>query len=190
MPNWIDIDVFCPRFFDKYDSRILYVGRLSNQKNLFMLFSALSGTQITLDIVGGGYLERELRLLSQDLCINVNFLGRRSNKELPEIYNRYPVFVLCSKYEGNPKSLLEAMSCGCAVIGTNVNGIKEIIFDKNNGVLVEESSHELRDGIAQLLSDIKLRSFLGVNARKSIVNNNSLTQYVDIENNRYRVLRS
>ena len=57
---------------------------------------------------------------------------------MPQYYNRCKVYVLCSLYEGNPKTLLEAMACGCAVVGTNVLGIQEIIRHQENGLLVPE----------------------------------------------------
>ena len=115
-----------------------------------------------------------MRLKSKKLKVKANFLGRFMNNELANIYNQYLVYVLCSKYEGNPKSLLEAMSCGLIVIGTDVPGINNIITSGKNGFLVPESPEHLRDQINKVMSNIDKNIFLGLSARKQIIQKNSL----------------
>ena len=58
-------------------------------------------------------------------------------------YNRFKYFILCSKYEGNPKTLLEAMSSGCIVIGTNVEGVNSIIKNNHNGFLINSQKGDI-----------------------------------------------
>ena len=57
------------------------------------------------------------------------------NDKLARIYNQYRYFILPSYFEGMPKTLIEAMACGCFCIGTNVKGINEVIKDNINGYL-------------------------------------------------------
>lgn len=178
-PNWIDTDKFKPIHQKNIRSnRILYVGRFSIEKNIPILFQALVGTGIGVDLVGDGDLRPKLQQLALRLELDVNFLGIIPNDRMPEVYNRYPIYVLFSCYEGNPKTLLEAMSCGLAVIGTDVSGIREIIVNDENGLLVPEEPHALRESIQSLLSDKLLCQRLGRNARKTIVNNNSIDQAI------------
>ena len=66
------------------------------------------------------------------------------------------------------------MSCGCAVIGTDVSGIREVIQHENNGLLVSEDHNSLRSAIQRLLSDHSLCRKLGEQARQQIGENNSL----------------
>ena len=106
--------------------------------------------------------------------MRINFLGSFPNPKLPKVYNKYPIFVLPSKYEGNPKVLLEAMSCGCAVIGTDVQGIRNIIVDGVNGLLVPEDSNSLKEAIIKLREEPLLRHKLGKEARLNISEKNSL----------------
>ena len=97
--------------------------------------------------------------------LNVTFLGTVPNEKLPGLISRYDLFVLPSFYENNPKSLLEAMSCGVPVLGTNVAGIRDIIVDNQNGVLCDTDHASLRSTIRELMEDGRLRRKLGANAR-------------------------
>jgi glycosyltransferase involved in cell wall biosynthesis len=177
-PNWIDTSKYRPFKEINKKNNILFVGRLNEQKNISLLLNSLVGTNITLDIVGTGELETDLRKEAKDLGVVVNFFGNIANNQMPEIYNDYQVYVLCSHYEGNPKTLLEAMSCGCAVIGTDVPGIREVISHEVNGLLVSEDEQSLHDEILRIYHDKSLSFKLGSEAAKHIGLNNSLKNAV------------
>jgi len=172
-PNWIDVQLFKPLTVQN-KSRLLFVGRLNAQKNISLLLKALQGTDVTLDIIGEGELGDDLMYLAKKLSVSVNFLGLIPNDQMPQYYNRCKVYVLCSHFEGNPKTMLEAMACGCAVVGTNVPGIQEIIRHQENGLLVPEQPEVLREAIQSLLSNASLREQLGKTACQYIKLNNSL----------------
>jgi len=163
------------------NSRILFVGRLNDQKHVSLLIRALQGTGYGLDIVGDGDLREKLEQEAQQKSVDVHFLGRAPNHLLPEIYNAYPIYVLCSKYEGNPKTLLEAMASGCAVIGTNVQGIRGVIRHEDSGLITDDNPDALRGAIQRLFSDGALRKKLGENARQQILEQNSLQAAVQQE---------
>jgi len=187
-PNWVEIDRFRPSGLQKLTNRLLFVGRLSKEKHLPLLFEALANTGIGLDLVGAGELHDELVQVAQKFGIDVRFLGRLPNDQLPAMYQTHPVYVICSRYEGNPKTLLEAMSCGCAVIGTNVPGIREVIQHEKSGLLVEESVESLRSAILRLMDDEGLRSRLGEEARRQIIEENSLEAAIQQELKVYQEL--
>lgn len=134
--NFIDTDKFQKRvpIQDRYD-RIIYIGRLMPPKNLFCMLRAVAQVGIPLDIYGRGGQREELEKLAQDLKADVNFKGIVANSEVPNILNQYKYYILASTYEGMPKTLLEAMACGCLCIGTPTTGIEEIIEDGVNGFL-------------------------------------------------------
>ena len=120
--NWIDTSLFKP--FSKLDSQLisnnkslLFVGRFTRQKNLHTIIDAISKTNFTLHLVGDGPLRNELRDYAHTQGSNVLFYGNISNTRLPEVLNRYPIFVFPSLYEGN--LILEAMACGLVVIANN-----------------------------------------------------------------------
>jgi glycosyltransferase involved in cell wall biosynthesis len=163
-PNWIDINNFkLLKNNNRSTKTVLFVGRLEKEKNIFMLLDALFKTGLHLDIVGEGSLKSKIQIYADNLA----------------------VYVLCSFYEGNPKTLLEAMACGCAVIGTDVPGIRSIISHKKNGLLIDNRPSSLKESILNILSDNKLRGTLTVNAIEYIKNNNSLEDAKTKEFNTY-----
>ena len=141
--NYINTAVFHPADCEKYENRIIFVGRLQPQKNLFNLMEAVSDNNLTLDIYGNGELYDELLAHAKKLNTKVNFMGVVPNNELPDIFNRYRYYILPSFYEGMPKSLLEALACGLVCIGTNVEGINEIIDDGVNGYLAKGTTSQV-----------------------------------------------
>lgn len=142
LTNYID----CERFrlqtpITARKNRFLFVGRLSEQKNLNNLIQAFEEIKLGLDIYGGGEKRQELERLLEASTADVRLLGKVSNAELPAIYNSYKYFILPSFYEGMPKTLLEAMACGCVCFGTDVNGIREVIQDRVNGFLIDKTEY-------------------------------------------------
>lgn len=120
--------------------------------------------------------------------VESQFLGRIPNNDLPELINKYPIVVLCSNFEGSPKSLLESMACGRAVIGTNKPGISNVITNNFDGVLCESEPEELRSALIDLMGNMGKRKRLGQEARNKIVNKNSKSQAIKTELSIYRLM--
>jgi glycosyltransferase involved in cell wall biosynthesis len=75
---------------------------------------------------------------------------------------------------------MEAMAQGLAVVGSRVGGIKTLIQDKVNGLLVNpQDSAMLAEAIITLLKDSRMRRDLGLNARKFIMGNFSNEKMVE-----------
>ena len=119
--------------------------------------------------------------IAEENDLNVKFLGYFPNYKIPEILNQYEIFILPSISEGNPKVLLEAMSCGVACIGTNIEGINNIIKHKENGFLCNTDPKSLADAILSLNKDKDLRIKIAKNARQYILDNCSLSSIVERE---------
>jgi rhamnosyl/mannosyltransferase len=140
VPNGVD-DVFLhtgPRF-PHLKPRLLFVGRLSVQKNLPQLLRALDGIsdQFETTLVGEGELEAQLRQAARDLGLkNVQFHGRADGPELRELYRNADVFVLPSEREGMPLVLLEALAMGLPIVATDVPGNRDLVSDGQNGLLI------------------------------------------------------
>lgn len=185
--NFIDTDRFYPQNNDSSSGcQLLYVGRLSEEKNLFNVIEAISKTNYSLDLIGTGPLEDKLKNFAEKLNARCNFLGNVPNDKLPAIINNHPIFLLCSKFEGNPKALLEAMACGAAVIGSNVRGISTVIKNEENGIICEKDPESIRSAIEKLMGNKTLRSKLGTEAAKNVNENCSLDKILENEISTYR----
>lgn len=98
--------------------------------------------------------------------------------ELVEEYNKCSVYFNSTTLSPIPMSLLEAMSCGCAVVSTATCMIPEIIKNGYNG-FISNNEQELRSYIEKIMSDNNLRSELGNNARKTIMEMFSEEKFID-----------
>ncbi len=140
IPNGVDRKFFYDTPHELHQRpRLLFVGRLSIQKNLEQLLRALEGVSKQFDttIVGDGEQEVRLKKLTKELGLkNVTFFGRASGQTLLNLYKSSDIFLLTSETEGMPLVLLEAMAMGLPIIGTNVEGIRSLVTNGKNGFLV------------------------------------------------------
>lgn len=120
-------------------------------------------------IIGDGLLKKNLEELAFKLKINndVIFLGERN--DIPELLNVMDIFILSSLFEGNSKTLLEAMATGLPIIATNVGGNRELIEDRKTGILIPPSDKNYMADILKLINrDYKAYQFLGIQAREKV----------------------
>jgi glycosyltransferase involved in cell wall biosynthesis len=120
---------------------LLNVARLAKEKDQATLFRAVALAarevkDLTLWLVGGGARREELDRLARELDISsrIVFLGER--KWVGNYLRQAHVFVLSSKTEGLPISLLESMAAGLPSIVTDVGGMPEIVRLSGAGQIV------------------------------------------------------
>ncbi|NLM52949.1 MAG: glycosyltransferase family 4 protein [Firmicutes bacterium] len=150
-----------PSFWIPQNYYVGTVARLAPQKGVDIFLQAAAALlpffpQTYFVIAGEGPLRRELEKLAQDLGIKerVIFLGKYH--EIPALLKCLDVFVLASRSEAQGIAALEAMAAGCPVIASNVGGLKEIIKDKQNGLLFPaENAKALAAAIYHLLKNPK-----------------------------------
>jgi len=179
IPNYVDTEAFCPRpeVEKRYD--LVFVGRGDRQKNLEGLFAALSmlkesGRPAKALLVGGCSGNETLRRLASSLRLDIEWRPNQPGTELPGLIASARVFTLPSFYEGHPKALLEAMSCGVACLGTSVPGIREDLTHLDNGYLSTTEPEALAAAIRSLIDDNPLRQRLGESARLYVESHYSL----------------
>ena len=152
--------------------RIGYIGRLSEEKNIATLLYAFKEyrhstcSPCKLILVGDGSLRVKLQQLALKLKISddVEFTGFETN--IIPILLTFDVFVLPSKIEGTPISLIEAMAASRAIIASNIPSICEIVEDGKDGLLFNfSSSSQLKGHISTLFFNPQLRKDLGKNAK-------------------------
>lgn len=180
--NFIDRDKFND-FGNLREAKIVFIGRLSSEKNILNLIKAVSKTDLELDIYGSGYLENELKEYVTKNSLRVDFKGNVANSQLPSILNSAKYFALVSEHEGMPKALIEGIACGCLCIGTNVTGINEVILDGKTGLLASDTTDKeikkvILKAIQQTQSEI---DFIKQNAKKYIDENFTLNSIYEKE---------
>ena len=144
---------------------LLFVGRLSPQKNLTCLLAAMSqlSARVELKIVGDGEDRSKLEKLRAEFGLNnVVLVGAQRGKDLIACYQWADAFVLPSTKEGMPLVILEAMAAGLPIIATDVPGIRDTVGC--NGMLVNPNPTALAVAIDRVATDEALRTEL---ARKS-----------------------
>ena len=159
----------------------MYIGRLEKQKNLENLVRALSQFKNSKVVFyGQGSFKNNLKAQAKKLRVNLTINHPVEYRKIPLVLSQADIFALPSLEEGNPKILLEAMSCQKAVIGSNVNGIKEIITNDYDGLLADTDSQSIARAIKKL-ENKSLRERLGENARKYIIENYEINKLLGRE---------
>jgi glycosyltransferase involved in cell wall biosynthesis len=145
MPMGTDLtDAFRPDANTRRDTaRLLFVGRLSPEKGVNHLISALPAVcarypRARLAITGSGPEERMLRELAARLGVadRIDFLGFVSRDRLPELYCKATMLILPSLSEGFGLVLVEALGCECPIVASDLPGTREIVQPGETGHLV------------------------------------------------------
>ena len=178
--NAVDTKFFCPPTNkDEKNPYVLYAGRLSAEKGLIDLvngsmFVCKKYPNLKFYIAGNGPLERHLKKLVSSLNLESNFFfaGNVNHATLLKYYQNATVFVLPSYREGLPTTLLEAMSCGVAVVATSIPGVSDVVENFKTGLLVPPNNPEkLGNAILMLIEDSTLKEEIAGNAREHVQKN-------------------
>jgi glycosyltransferase involved in cell wall biosynthesis len=167
--NAVDVSGALRSRHDRPTPRLIAVGRLKAPKDFLTLIRALAtlpGQAFEALIVGDGpersQIEAEIRRL--DLQARVRLAGERS--DVPELLAESDVFVLSSRSEGLPVSVLEAMAAELPVVATDVGGLAELVVDGETGILVPPGDEAaLTEALGRVVADRELRRRLGTAGR-------------------------
>jgi len=170
IPNAVDV-AGAPRSQPAGRERplIVAVGRLKAPKDFLTLVRALAELppgSFEAVIVGDGpdraRLDEEIRV--RGLAGRVRLAGER--RDVPELLAAADVFVLSSRSEGHPVSVLEAMAADLPVVASRVGGVPEQVSEGETGLLVEPGDPaELAAALRRLVADASLRRRLGAAGR-------------------------
>ncbi len=183
IPNGVDTRRFHPEPAPGGRSILLYVGRLSAEKDLGTLLEAaaklLARFELAVTMVGEGPERGALEARAEALGVPLTLTPFVDHRELAELYTRARVFVLPSLTEGHPKVLLEAMSCGLPCVASNVGGSRAILAAGETGLLFEPGdAGGLAVRLEQILTQPELSRRLGDRARAEIVRRYDLDRLV------------
>ncbi len=183
--NWVTIPE-TGNINERFDNKLLLVGRLERQKNFNLLIENLKNSKYSLDIYGEGQEKDTLEKIAVKNNVETQFFGNIPNEELIKIYAKYKFFVLPSKFEGNPKVILEAMAAGCIVIASDIENHKEIIDNNVSGFLINFKDESLTNLLDELSLNKERLLNLSLSAKNFISQNNSLDIYLKKEVSDYK----
>ena len=181
-PRGLDTELFNPArrdpaFWEKYGAatngevRLLYVGRISREKDLDVLANAYrrlreEGLSVQLFVVGHGPYSQALSETLPDAV----FTGYLTGLELATAYASADVFAFPSTTDTFGNVIIEAQASGVPVVVSDSGGPKELVDDKTNGLVTK--SHDVEDftrAIRALIVDPALRERMGGCARQSVI---------------------
>ena len=145
--------------FSEKDFIIGIIARLVPIKNHSLLINSMhklcqSFPNLHLAIIGDGELRKELESQCKNLNLtnNIHFFGIINNLE--EIYSDLDLFVLCSKNEGTPVAIIEALASGCPIASTDVGGVCEILNQWEYGRKLSLEPNQFLEDLSKAISDI------------------------------------
>lgn len=182
MPNGIDFSKFTfatdhTTFNQQWNLEaqerlLLYVGRLSEEKNIQFILESAPGMlkmadRLKIMIVGDGPHRTKLEKIvaRNNITESVIFTGYLHQNALNQAYSRADVFINASPLETQGLSVIEAMYFGCPILTINGGAVAEIVRESDSGLIFDDRTsliHLVRD----LLSDSKILKKYGANARE------------------------
>ncbi|MEB3213487.1 MAG: glycosyltransferase [Leptolyngbyaceae bacterium] len=165
------------------------VGRFRDKKGIDFLIDACQSVQseqpITLVLVGD-FVPKEkdywdTLIQASDFRDRIHVTGMMPREDALTFLPYLDVFAIPSIHDGCPNAMLEAMLAGCAVIGTEVDAIGEILTDSHNALVVPPSSSQaIAQALRTLAASPQLRHQLGQTARQTVLT--QLSPKVEREN--------
>lgn len=174
---WIANSVKCSdyklpsRFYEKKEIVIGTVANFKPQKNPFMWVEVANRIvgkfpKVKFIYVGDGPLKKKTEERIDDFE-RIKILSWQ--EDIPEILRKTDIFFLPSRWEGLPRTVLEAMATGIPVVASCVDGTKEAVLDSVTGYLLSPSDS---DGYVEKLSELirneRKRKEMGTEGRKRV----------------------
>ena len=190
IPLGLDLDDYLRiNFFPKHkeniglkneDIVIGTVGRITEIKNhkLFLDIAQIfydsdiaKNISVKFILIGGGELKDEIESYKNKLGLKDKVFLTGWQKNMTKIYSAMDIFVLTSKNEGTPISMIEAMASGIPAVSTEVGGVADVLIDNETGYLVNDfDKKDFVKKLIKLISDKDLRERMGKTARDSVKN--------------------
>lgn len=150
---------------------LLHIGRFNEQKNHEGLLKAFAKIKqqlpdCRLDLIGDGELRQAVESQAEDLNLaeSIRFLGTQS--DVYPFLQAADIFLLPSKYEGMPMTIIEAMGMGLPIVATAVGGVPDMLKQEESGLLTACDPDAVAEAVIRLARDPQLREHLGRNAKQ------------------------
>jgi glycosyltransferase involved in cell wall biosynthesis len=145
--------------------KLIMVARFASPKDhrqLLLALKSMKDLSWELDLVGDGPLLKDIKemVARSSIANRVRFLGNR--RDIPELLANSHLFVLISRHEGLPISVIEAMRAGLPIVASDVGGVKELIDEGRNGFLIPRNDAEtLTERLKIMIEDPQLMQQMG-----------------------------
>ncbi|MCE2790098.1 MAG: glycosyltransferase family 4 protein [Saprospiraceae bacterium] len=191
IPNRVDTQLFFPpkqNYTLGKDIQIVSVGRFVSEKNYLSLLACLATWKQPwkLTLIGGGPLRNDLESEIHQLQIQdkVSLIDWLPQNQLIAFLTQSDVYIQSSTAEALPRSLLEAMAAALPCVSTDAGFISGTISHGENGLIVSKSLQNLIPALEHLLYDETMRTQLGNQARRDILQhyewNQCFTKYREV----------
>ncbi|WP_091031868.1 glycosyltransferase [Microbacterium oxydans] len=153
----IDRTQYAPVIAPRDANRIVFVGRLTAEKQVEVILKAMTkldpALDTTFDIVGGGDQRKQLEHLAAQLGLadRVTFHGRTTDEELRALLSRASLFVIASIAELQSIATMEAMASALPIVAADAVALPHLVHDGENGYLFEPGNV---DELAARLTDV------------------------------------
>lgn len=185
VPNSIDSTFFKPKKgkhnLDNKENFVFgYVGKLRYAKgvdNIIKAFSVIAAENDKVELLLIGreqdYAYSLINNLREEIKERIRVIRQIPRTELVNYYQTFNCFILASRYESFPNTLLEAMSCGIPAIASNVGCVNEILGNSPNIIFNSESTEELIKAMKTMLKKPHIRQKASLYNRQKVEKNYS-----------------
>jgi len=179
--------------FEHSNIQIVFIGRLAQPKDPLLLLKSFNDLSFELkdktqiSIIGEGPKREELEkfIRKNKLEGKIRLFGNVPREEVFEILKKSDIFVLISNWEGFPYTIIEALSCGLAIVASEVGGVKEAV--DNCGILVKRGSkEEIKNALGKLLKNPSLVREMGQSAQEKAKKEFSLDKMLEETKKTYK----
>ena len=180
LPRGLDTRLFTPGrsepdFWKQFGSngdgvRLLFVGRVSREKDLDILVQAFRNLRqesvpVQLSIVGHGPFSKELAAMLPEAC----YTGYLNGTDLAKAYASSDIFVFPSTTDTFGNVIIEAQAAGLPVIVSDVGGPRELVTDGVSGLITKaRDPADFTSAIRRLVADESLRKEMSAAARRGV----------------------
>lgn len=167
---------------------ILHIGRYSQQKNHIEMLKAFLSIHskypnIKLHLLGDGPLKQEIANLINSSDAESFIIEHGLSDNPYEYLSDSDLFMLPSKYEGMPMTLIEAMGTGLPIVASDVGGIPDMIKDGVSGILCKPSEKSIASALDRVIQSETLREKIGKTALQESLKFSAQTmceRYLDV----------
>lgn len=197
IPNGLDVGYWAPADPPaRLPATLVAVANFRPVKRVSLLVEAAAvlairrGRGVRVVVVGDGQLRGALESQIQALGVGdmVTLVGAQQRDRVRALQRTATVSLLTSRSEGMPVSLLEAMACGCPVVGTDVPGIRDLVEHGRTGLLADSAAEAIASACQRLLDDPALAARLGAAARETMVERHSIDRMASDHVSLYRMV--